>query len=71
MEPRLAARCPRAVRLSDGKVIGDGVGRQEPCFSTHPCRCQRGRCPMSLRVDVVEGITIAVKSLRNYALRTV
>jgi putative ABC transport system ATP-binding protein len=27
-EPRLAARCPRAVRLSDGKVIGDGVGSQ-------------------------------------------
>ena len=25
-EPKLAARCPRAVRLSDGKVIGDGVG---------------------------------------------
>jgi putative ABC transport system ATP-binding protein len=27
-EPRLAARCPRAVRLSDGKVVGDGVGSQ-------------------------------------------
>jgi putative ABC transport system ATP-binding protein len=27
-EPKLAARCPRAVRLSDGKVIGDGVGSQ-------------------------------------------
>ncbi|MCC6334132.1 MAG: ABC transporter ATP-binding protein [Myxococcales bacterium] len=26
-EPRLAARCPRAVRLSDGKVIGDGPGQ--------------------------------------------
>jgi putative ABC transport system ATP-binding protein len=25
-EPKLAARCPRAVRLSDGKVIGDGPG---------------------------------------------
>ena len=25
-EPRLAARCPRAIRLSDGKVVGDGVG---------------------------------------------
>ncbi len=25
-EPRLAARCPRAIRLSDGKVIGDGPG---------------------------------------------
>jgi putative ABC transport system ATP-binding protein len=27
-EPKLAARCPRAVRLSDGKVIADGPGRQ-------------------------------------------
>jgi putative ABC transport system ATP-binding protein len=27
-EPRLAARCPRAVRLSDGKVVGDGPGAQ-------------------------------------------
>jgi putative ABC transport system ATP-binding protein len=26
-EPRLAARCPRAVRLSDGKVVGDGPGQ--------------------------------------------
>jgi putative ABC transport system ATP-binding protein len=25
-EPKLAARCPRAVRLSDGKVIADGPG---------------------------------------------
>ncbi len=27
-EPRLAARCPRAVRLSDGKVVGDGPGAE-------------------------------------------
>ncbi len=25
-EPKLAARCPRAVRLSDGKVVADGPG---------------------------------------------
>ena len=25
-EPRLAARCPRALRLSDGKVVADGPG---------------------------------------------
>ena len=25
-EPRLAARCPRAIRLSDGRVVGDGPG---------------------------------------------
>ncbi|MBI3184877.1 MAG: ABC transporter ATP-binding protein [Myxococcales bacterium] len=27
-EPRLAARCPRAVRLSDGEIISDGPGRE-------------------------------------------
>jgi putative ABC transport system ATP-binding protein len=26
-EPRLAARCPRAIRLSDGRVVADGPGR--------------------------------------------
>ena len=26
-EPSLAARCPRAIRLSDGMVVADGVGR--------------------------------------------
>ncbi len=26
-EPKLAARCPRAVRLSDGQVVADGPGR--------------------------------------------
>ena len=25
-EPKLAARCPRAIRLSDGKIIADGKG---------------------------------------------
>ncbi len=27
-EPRLASRCPRAIRLSDGKVVADGPGRE-------------------------------------------
>ena len=27
-EPRLAARCPRAIRLSDGQVVGDGPGSE-------------------------------------------
>jgi putative ABC transport system ATP-binding protein len=27
-EPRLAARCPRAIRLSDGRVVGDGPGTE-------------------------------------------
>jgi putative ABC transport system ATP-binding protein len=27
-EPKLAARCPRAIRLSDGLVVADGPGRQ-------------------------------------------
>jgi putative ABC transport system ATP-binding protein len=26
-EPKLAARCPRAIRLSDGQIVADGVGR--------------------------------------------
>jgi putative ABC transport system ATP-binding protein len=27
-EPRLAARCPRAIRLSDGRIVGDGPGAE-------------------------------------------
>ena len=27
-EPKLAARCPRAVRLVDGVVVADGTGRE-------------------------------------------
>ncbi|MCY1022618.1 ABC transporter ATP-binding protein [Pyxidicoccus sp. MSG2] len=27
-EPKLAARCPRAIRLSDGQIVADGVGRE-------------------------------------------
>ena len=27
-EPKLAARCPRAIRLSDGVVVADGPGRE-------------------------------------------
>ena len=27
-EPRLAARCPRAIRLSDGKIVADGPGAE-------------------------------------------
>src|SRR5688500_12719942 len=27
-EPKLAARCPRAIRLSDGEIVADGPGRQ-------------------------------------------
>jgi putative ABC transport system ATP-binding protein len=33
-EPKLAARCPRAVRLSDGMVVADGPGR-EVALSDH------------------------------------
>jgi len=25
-EPKLAARCPRAIKLMDGRVLGDGPG---------------------------------------------
>jgi putative ABC transport system ATP-binding protein len=27
-EPRLAARCPRAIRLMDGRIVADGPGRE-------------------------------------------
>jgi len=27
-EPKLAARCPRAIRLSDGRIVADGPGRE-------------------------------------------
>jgi len=27
-EPRLASRCPRAIRLMDGRVVADGAGRE-------------------------------------------
>ncbi|QDE69167.1 ABC transporter ATP-binding protein [Myxococcus xanthus] len=27
-EPKLAARCPRAIRLSDGEIVADGDGRK-------------------------------------------
>jgi putative ABC transport system ATP-binding protein len=27
-EPRLAARCPRAIRLKDGQIIADGKGSE-------------------------------------------
>jgi len=32
-EPKLAARCPRAVRLSDGQVVADGPGREVAALS--------------------------------------
>ncbi|HEX7624783.1 MAG TPA: ABC transporter ATP-binding protein [Anaeromyxobacteraceae bacterium] len=32
-EPKLAARCPRAVRLSDGHVVADGPGREVAALS--------------------------------------
>jgi putative ABC transport system ATP-binding protein len=27
-EPTLAARCPRAIRISDGQIVADGPGQQ-------------------------------------------
>jgi putative ABC transport system ATP-binding protein len=35
-EPRLAARCLRAVRLSDGKVVADGPGREVAALGVAP-----------------------------------
>jgi putative ABC transport system ATP-binding protein len=33
-EPRLASRCPRAVRLMDGKLVADGPGREVALLGT-------------------------------------
>ncbi len=33
-EPRLAARCPRAIRLSDGRIVADGPGRDVAALGT-------------------------------------
>ena len=33
-EPRLAARCPRAIRLTDGRVVGDGPGTEVAALGT-------------------------------------
>jgi putative ABC transport system ATP-binding protein len=33
-EPRLAARCPRAIRLSDGRIVGDGPGADVAALGT-------------------------------------
>ena len=39
-EPKLAARCPRAVRLSDGQVVADGPGREVALFYNNPLPAQ-------------------------------
>jgi putative ABC transport system ATP-binding protein len=35
-EPRLAARCPRAIRLSDGRVVADGPGAEVAALGVPP-----------------------------------
>ena len=35
-EPKLAARCPRAIRLSDGKVVADGPGTEVASLGAPP-----------------------------------
>ena len=35
-EPRLAARCPRAIRLSDGKIVADGPGAEVAVLGAPP-----------------------------------
>ncbi len=47
-EPKLAARCPRAIRLSDGKVVADGPGSEVAAIGVpapaapHPSAAQAG-----------------------------
>ncbi len=40
-EPRLAARCPRAIRLSDGKVVADGPGAEVASLGAPPVQAPR------------------------------
>jgi putative ABC transport system ATP-binding protein len=35
-EPRLAARCPRAIRLMDGRIVADGPGREVAMLGVSP-----------------------------------
>jgi putative ABC transport system ATP-binding protein len=35
-EPKLAARCPRAIRLSDGLIVADGPGREVALRDGYP-----------------------------------
>ncbi len=35
-EPKLAARCPRAIRLMDGRVVADGPGQQVATLNLAP-----------------------------------
>jgi putative ABC transport system ATP-binding protein len=35
-EPKLAARCPRAIRLSDGEIVADGPGREVALVDVGP-----------------------------------
>jgi putative ABC transport system ATP-binding protein len=39
-EPKLAARCPRAIRLSDGEIVADGPGRQVALGDAHAPQAQ-------------------------------
>jgi putative ABC transport system ATP-binding protein len=35
-EPRLAGRCPRAIRLMDGRIVADGPGREVAALGAAP-----------------------------------
>ena len=37
-EPRLAARCPRAIRLMDGRVVADGPGSEVALLGVAPAK---------------------------------
>lgn len=41
-EPKLAARCPRAVRLSDGRVVADGPGPEVAIMDRGPVMAAAG-----------------------------
>jgi putative ABC transport system ATP-binding protein len=46
-EPKLAARCPRAIRLSDGRIVADGSGREVALGDMHAVPVQPARQAVS------------------------
>ena len=68
-EPTLAARCPRAIRISDGAHRqGRARARGRP---RGPAGAGARRGHVSLRVDLLEGGRIALRTLGVNRLRTV
>ena len=61
-EPRLAARCPRAIRLSDGRVVADGRGPRGGAALGRPPGDERMRRLRRAGAELVEGLRIALSA---------